>query len=194
MGQGCGNMDDKKYISAQTAKTQILMDGKMTAMKDIKWSIFGNIADDGCGVIAAYNVLLSRNLASDFGSLKREMENAGTAALFGLLGVNPFVLANYMGKKCGIVQTFGPFALKHGIDDAMFRSMKSIIIMLKWVNQLTMHYVAGVEGAEGVFRFYNTDLSALGIGDVDGQAMSAADFFNALKDNGDTALYAIGIF
>ena len=73
-----------KYISNQYGNYKI--DGKK--MKDISFG-FGNIAANGCGVISAYNVLLSKSSKVKFNNVKNGISWSGGLNAGGLLGVNP---------------------------------------------------------------------------------------------------------
>jgi hypothetical protein len=174
-----------KYINNQYDSYKI--DGKK--MKDISFG-FGNIAANGCGVIAAYNVLLSRSSKIKFNDVKNGIIWRGGLNAGGLLGVNPWALANYMRSKFWFVYTAGPITYLWGIKAEL---SESVIVLYKNAKSLSMHYVAGIGtgngGVGGSFRFYNT-----GYSDIDGKEMSIWKFIDKIKSKGNTPMYFIGVY
>jgi len=174
-----------KYITGQYGNYEI--DGKK--VKNISFG-FGNIAANGCGVIAAYNVLSSRSSKVKFNNVKKSIICRGGLNAGGLLGVNPGALVNYMKSKFWCVYTDGPITYLWGIKAEL---SESVIVLYNNSKSLSMHYVAGIGtgnwGVGGSFRFYNTDYS-----DIDGKEMSIWKFIDKIKSKGNTPMYFIGVY
>lgn len=162
-------------------------------MKDIPLG-FGNISANGCGVIAAYNVLLSRSSKVKFNDVKNSIIwlrglNAG-----GIMGVNPIALSYYMKLKFWCVYTAGPSTYLWGIKA---ECSQSVIVLIKWGGGLCMHYIAGIGTGQrdvgGSFKFYNSGLIDKNGKSIDGKAMSIWSFLGYVRANGATPIYFIGV-
>ena len=182
------------YISSQENNTMVKINGKMKRMRDIRWGWFGNIASNGCGVIAAYNVLLSRSSKTDFGKVKNQLSSYGGALGFGKLGVDPYALTMYMRSKFWFVQTAGASTYWWGIKAEL---SQSVIVLIKWGGGLSMHYIAGIGTGQGdvggSFKFYNSYLYDKKGNSIDGKTMSIWTFIDYVKSNGATPVYFIGV-
>ena len=178
-----------KYINDQRNDYEI--DGKK--MKDISFGL-GNIASNGCGIIAAYNVLLSRSSRVKFNNVKNDIIWRGGLNAGGLLGVNPKALKCYMRSKFRFVHTSGPVTFLWGIKAEL---SESVIVLIKWGGGLEMHYIAGIgtgnDRAGGSFKFYNTGLFDERRRSIDGREMSIWTFLDYVKSNGATPIYFIGV-
>lgn len=163
-------------------------------MSEVSWGLLGNIASNGCGVIAAYNVLLSTDSNTNFGKVKNQLEAYGAALAFGKLGASPFALAQYMRSKFWFVHTAGAFTYLWG---AKAELSQSVIVLIKWGDGLQMHYIAGIGtgtgGKGGSFRFYNSGLRDKKGKSIDGKSMSIWTFLDYVKSNGATPEYLIGV-
>lgn len=179
-----------KYISDQYGNYKI--DGKK--MKDISFG-FGSIAANGCGVIAAYNVLLSKSSKIEFNNVKKGIILSGGLNAGGLLGVNPWALALYMRFKFRHVFIAGPNTKSW---ETKAELCESVIVLLKKAKSLSMHYAAGIGtgkgGVGGSFKFYNTGLYDKNRKSVDCQEMPIGDFLDYIKPNGAKPLYLIGVY
>lgn len=69
-------------------------------MKNISMGI-GNIADNGCGVIATYNVMLSKSLKVSFNSVKISLILLGGLIAGGKLGISPIAMKNICELRFG---------------------------------------------------------------------------------------------
>ena len=178
-----------QYISNQGDDYKI--DGKK--MRNISFGI-GNIAQNGCGVIAAYNVLLSKSSRIKFNSVKRDIIRFGGLNAGGLFGVNPWALTNYMRSKFWLVYTANFIPYFWG---AKAELSEAVIVLVRWKSWV-MHYIAGIStrdgGVGGSFRFYNSGLKNRKKESMDGIRMSIWDFLNYLKSNDATPIYFIGVY
>jgi hypothetical protein len=150
-------------------------------MRNTKWGWFGNIADNGCGVIAAYNVLYSKNRNTNFFTVKDELAKKGGVLLgIGLIGVDPFGLASYMETKFTNVETYG--LVMNGSDTGIIGQVDAVIVLVAW-DPLTdgMHYFAGIpkdSSGSGEFFFYNS-----GVDDVnDYEAISLEQLYEKINN------------
>ena len=179
--------DKPEYIiSAQNSETMV--DGK--SMKDISFG-FGNIAKNGCGVIAAYNVIASYGTEITFNRVKNGVIIFGGLLFFGALGSNPFAIRNYLMTYFGLVTSAGPLTYTWGIIAEL---SEAIIVLLAYSD--TWHYVAGISdgGSKygGSFKFYNTGIKSKNKS-IDGVSMSIWEFIEYAKVDGGVPLYIIGV-
>ena len=65
--------------------------------EDFKFGI-GNVADNGCGAVAMYNILKLEGKEVDFAQVIKDLEPFGTNAL-GLLGTNPTFIYRYLKRQ-----------------------------------------------------------------------------------------------
>lgn len=65
--------------------------------KEYKFGL-GNVADNGCGVVAIYNLLKLDNKESNLAQIIKSCEPFGLNAM-GLLGTNPFFIKSYLRKN-----------------------------------------------------------------------------------------------
>ena len=143
-------------LDDQNDETLVRFKGKPTSMKDISWGLMGNIADNGCGVIAAYNVLLTFSSKIEFEQVYDGILWRNGPLLFGALGVNPIALIEYLKTKFFSVTVSGPITYLWGIQ----AELSEAVIVLYKHDDLSMHYVAGLGNTGGVggsFRFYNAE-------------------------------------
>ena len=84
-------------------------------MKDIKWVFLGNIADHGCGVIAAYNVLQYYNSNINFGDVLNELLWMGGPLGMGKLGTQWSIMTKFLCKKFWVVHTASSWTYLWGI-------------------------------------------------------------------------------
>ena len=182
------------YISSQDDKTTVKINGKTEKIQNIRWGLVGNIKDNGCGVIAAYNVLLSRSSRTDFGKVKSELSFCGGALAYGKLGASPFALTRYMYSKFWRVRTAGAITYLWGIKAEL---SQSVIVLIKWGGGLGMHYIAGIGTGQrdvgGSFKFYNSSLYDERGKSIDGKTMSIWTFLDYVRANGATPVYFIGV-
>jgi RHS repeat-associated protein len=178
-----------EYISKQYNNFEI--NGKK--MKDISLG-FGNIADHGCGVIAAFNLILSRSSKVTFNNVKRGLIWRGGLNAGGFLGINPFVIANYMRSKFWFVFTAGPITFLWGVKAEL---SESVIVLIKWSGKGGMHYIAGIGtgngGKGGSFKFYNTGIKDSADNSIDGVEMSIWTFLDYVEAYGATPIFFIGV-
>ena len=178
-----------EYIDDQD--DNYIIDGER--MADISFGL-SNIADKGCGVIAAYNVLLSQSSIITFKRVRTELINYGGYVLgFGYWGINPKSLVLYMRSKFKHIYKAGPITF---FWKRKAKKSEAIIILLKWKGSDMLHYIAGIEsgdsGIKGWFKFYNTLMSDEDDKSIDGRLMSFGEFMKYLT-NKAIPLYFIGV-
>ena len=178
--------DAPKYITKQTNNTKI--DGKK--MKDIRFGL-GNIANNGCGVIAVYNVLLSKNAKIKFDSVRQGIIACGGTLLLGLAGSSPSGLVAYLQSRFWTVRTAGPITTfwtsKANLSEA-------IIILIKCKEGINMHYIAGIgTGKKGYFKFYNSGMKDSNSKSIDGRAITISTFLKYALINRVAPLFFIGV-
>ena len=144
-----------EYINEQYNDTLLKINGEYQRMENIQWGIWGNIANNGCGVIATYNVILSKNPEIDFGEIRDEMWQSNTPLFQGAFGVNPFYLEQYLHTRYAAVLTALDSNL--GAWGKTVAAAESVIVLYQLPNTLAMHYISGIRvgGKWATFRFYN---------------------------------------
>lgn len=175
---------EQMYIHDQT--DDFIVEGKR--MADISLGI-GNVADNGCGVIAAYNVLRAIGKSVTFTQVKKDIIKKLGLNAGGLLGINTFSLRRYIKSRCS-----GVWYSKQ--NDAVWiensRQAKAVIILVRWKKSLMLHYISGIKSG-GEYIFYNS-----GIWDedgvcVDGRKLTMEAFLSYVRVQGATPLWILGV-
>jgi hypothetical protein len=158
---------DGRFIDEQEDTTRVKYRKKSIEMKDIKWGPLGNIVDNGCGVIAAYNVFYSKNPYTSFIKVRDELKKIGAYILFGKLGVLPAALASYMESKFNdVYSNFDILGidLLNSVNVEKSGQANAVIVLVAWDNVLEkgMHYFTGIrkEGTDE-FYFYNSGITSV---------------------------------
>ena len=161
------------------------------AMKDISWGWFGNIAANGCGPIAVYNVLESIT-RTDFYQVKKDLEKFSTPLGFGLLGSDPLSISLYMKTKFNTVYSYiGDRNWGKGVKGRV----DGVIIEVFWDNFLEdgAHFFAGVTSYfsnsewRNYFYFYNSGIT--GVSST--KAITLSELLGKISAMGATAVYLI---
>ena len=191
-----------EYINEQYADTVITVyPGVQAQMKDIGFGSFGNIAANGCGVIAAYNVIVAKEkrqieytvptagpkVPTSFGQVRDDLQQQGAPLLDGILGASPWAITNYLKNYYNNVVTLFSANLKNW--GSLASVSDAIVVLYKNSNSFSMHYVSGIRvgGKWATFQFYNDR-------DVQGGAISIWTYLVKIKENGKVPLYLIGAF
>ena len=108
-----------EYINEQYADTVITVyPGVQAQMKDIGFGSFGNIAANGCGVIAAYNVIVAKEkrqieytvptagpkVPTSFGQVRDDLQQQGAPLLDGILGAGVYSSTLQLGNAAAQLQ------------------------------------------------------------------------------------------
>jgi RHS repeat-associated protein len=158
---------DGRFIDEQKDTTRVKYRKRSIEMKDIKWGSLGNIADNGCGVIAAYNVLYSKNPYTSFIKVRDELKKMGAYVLFGKLGVLPEALTSLMKSNYNDVYSnfdLSGIDLLNGSNAEKTGKAGAVIVLVAWDEPLKngMHYFTGIhkEGTDE-FYFYNSGITGV---------------------------------
>jgi hypothetical protein len=167
------------YISYQNREEKIY--GQK--MSDISFGL-GNIASNGCGVIALYNVLLSKQSNTNFHYVKYEVILRGGLNAGGYLGANPITLIRILRTRFWNVRTIWgdnkPYSWMYASITA-----EAVVVLYRYKNSLAMHYVAGIKSDEkGKFIFYNCPFA-------NGKEMDLIEYISEIKKNGATPMLII---
>ena len=181
------------FINEQNYDTPV--PGTDLTMGEIKW-VWGNIADNGCGVIAIFNVLLTTNANISFLSVRDKMLIQEAALGFGLLGVCPAPISKILKLSTDYqVEEHTLFNQSAWVDTANRSSQ--VIILYKLKGTMGMHYIYGMRcfpttnGAcnDHYFMFYNE-----GFADPVQHKMTMSQFLDYLEDKGRTPIWLWGIY
>ena len=141
--------NDADYIYDQTDKKY----------SNLKYGFWGTIGSNGCGVVAAYNVLHSFSKKIKFNSVRKHFSFSSYYNMIGQIGVSPTSLISYLSSKFLFVYTRGPITTLWGIT-AEYSEAVIILYQNKGITS-PLHYIAGIDTgkdqAGGSFRFYNCD-------------------------------------
>ena len=107
---------------------------------------FGTVADNGCGLIALYNIERAANEATRFDPFYEARKGIKTN-LFGLLGTRPSTIPKNLKKDGFTVRTIP----KKKADEA--EPYDGIIVL--YLDHLSAHYVAGIGKENGDYTLYN---------------------------------------
>ncbi len=179
------NGNKSTYIDSQSDYTKIYFDFKYRYMKNIPWGFYGNIADNGCGVIAAYNVLVSKNSKVLFYDVYLTLRDLGGPILQGLLGTNPATIKYLMGLCFNKVYSCTFYKKQKWIDIA---GKSEAVIVLYKTRKLGMHYIAGIKVNRDEFRFYNADTLDFKVAKV-----TIYDLIKEINRGGRIPLLIIGV-
>lgn len=121
--------------------------------RTLRFGILGNVANNGCGGIAARNMLLANGVDLSLNEVIKGLRlRLGTAFGLGLLGTNFFSLFAYMSKFLRM-----RLSLVIGLRRKVFSSCTAVIILYYWKHckKLGAHFITGVRCDDGKFDFYN---------------------------------------
>lgn len=179
-----------KYINAQNENEYVDINGVQTLMKDVQWGTFGNIAFNGCGVVASYNVLVSYNEKETFENVRNNLWVKNGPLAEGLLGAKTSSIDNYMKTEFNTVNT----SVMSSTWAKKSKNYQSVVVMLKMSGFKGLHYIAGIgTGTSGSFRFYNTGLKDSSNKSINGKILSMNMFLYYVKLNKATALKITGM-
>ena len=183
------------YITKQSAEELVTINGIKEKMSDIRWGLLGNVKNNGCGIIASYNIMASKSPLITFEDVLSDIKKRYGAFLAGLFGVKPWTLYNYLSEKFRFHwKVF--FKTEFPSFDAKTQSSNAMIILVKWKGKLSMHYIAGIwhknTESDAWFTFYNTGVQGDNHSSADGQPMTIQAFLSLLKKQGHTVLALMG--
>jgi len=111
-----------------------------------RYGRLGNLAKNGCGMIALYNVERAARADTRFDRYYAARKPIKTN-LFGLLGTRPSTVRKTLEAKGFSVESMRP---KQAMADQPFDA----VIVLYWY-WFGAHYVAGIGNRNGTYTFYN---------------------------------------
>lgn len=151
--------------------------------RNTRYGLLGNIAANGCGAIAAYNVLNANGVDVSLDEVVKKLRiRLGMAFGLGKFGTNILSLAALLASCFTLRIRF--IILNNGKSAA---NCDSLIIMYYWFKskRIGAHYVAGVKSEDGYFDFYNYSLFP--------QHLKIEDFISRMKRQHEYPLWLIGI-
>ena len=150
-----------KYMNSQYDSCRVDINGTKMEMKDISYGLFGNIADNGCGVIAAYNVCLYYKGNITFYDMYTSfMLLGGPRMLSGKLGTAPVSMTEFLNER------FHKVYKEYGTNTEKWQkhaNNSACVVILYKTSGLGAHYISGIrkgawESVRGKFYFYNCEL------------------------------------
>lgn len=120
--------------------------------KKTKYGLFGSVADNVCGAIAAFNMLAANGAALPLERIISALRKRLGLYFFGLLGTDPFALLFYLRRYLTVCFGF----CNHSAAER-FASCNSVVIMYFWRRKARLggHFICGVRTRDGKFEFYN---------------------------------------
>lgn len=122
-----------------------------------RYGLFGNVAANGCGAIAAYNVLNGLGEEVSFPRVVKGLrKRLGMAFGFGLLGTNIYSLMAYLASFCRLRICF--LLLR---NRRKLKSCDAVIIHYYWRHKkrIGAHFISGIKNEDGNYVFYNYSAS-----------------------------------
>ena len=140
MERQCRSISDDGYILDQSTEEY----------KKTKFGLFGNVADNGCGAVAAFNMLKANGAPLPLGRIIRDLRKRLALYLFGLLGTDPFALLFYLRRYLTV-----RFRLCTRSAAERFENCTSVTVVYFWhrKRKCGMHYICGVRADDGRFDF-----------------------------------------
>lgn len=147
----------------------------------MRFGLFGNVAANGCGAIALYNVLLASGIELTLGEIIRGLRLRLGLPFGGICGANCFIVAAYLGHWLKLRLRF----LFLG-DLSAYSQCDSVIIMYYWRRKFKLgaHYICGIRAEDGCFDFYNYSANVC--------HSNLQDFLTAMRGRHELPIFAIG--
>lgn len=120
-------------------------------IKDLKYGVFFKVGQNGCGVVAAYNVMLELGKPVDFCDVLLEFELNNLGRVSGLLGTSPHRLPRYFkahGVECEVINDFKEYKRRAN-------EFKISIIFIREKKSLVQHYFCVLKRVENDFITIN---------------------------------------
>ena len=120
-------------------------------IKDLKYGIFFKVGKNGCGAVAAYNVMLELGKPVDFCDVLLEFELNHLGRVSGLLGTSPWRLPKYFkahGVDCEVINDFDEYKRRAN-------EFKISIILIREKKSLVEHYFCVLKRGEDDFITIN---------------------------------------
>ena len=141
-----------------------------------KYGRFGTIENNGCGLIALYNIERAARPETRFDPFY-DARKAIKTNLFGLLGTKPYAIRKNLERKGFSVSDIDQ---KHPEPSARFDA----VIVLYWY-WFGAHYVAGFRDENGMYTMYNYYTSPY--------ALPLAAFLDTLKAAKNRVVHVWGV-
>ena len=148
-----------------------------------RYGLFGNVAANGCGAIAAYNVLNGLGEEVSFPKvIKGLRKRLGMAFGFGLLGTNIYSLMAYLASFFRL-----RICLIFLRNRKKLKTCDAVIIHYYWRSKkrIGAHFISGIKNEDGDYTFYN--YSAVP------RTASLDSFLKNMKKEHELPLWVIGI-
>ena len=186
------NMVDIGGYAPEYITDQNNPNGEINGVKyvDIPIGLFGNLHDNGCGVIAAYNVLISQNIKTSLSNVLLRLTLYGGILAWGKGGISPGSISLLMCKYFSYVNT----CLVTSSEWVAQQYFYDAVIILH-IHSNGAHYVAGIRAncklsSNVEYQFYN-------VGNIkkpiDGKNMSIKKYLQYINENGEVPLLIIGV-
>ena len=130
-------------------------DQKHSFYSSYRVGLYGNVANNGCGIVAVYNVLYSYRYNINFLTVCNTLSQQNLYNTVGLGGITPGSIINYLYSKFRTVYVSSGFNINSWIRAA--NASGAIIVWYQNPGAFSpLHYVAGVSvGRYGKWNFYN---------------------------------------
>ena len=156
---------------------------KTEAFRRTRYGLFGHVAANGCGAIAAYNVLNGLGEEVSFPKvIKGLRKRLGMAFGFGLLGTNIYSLMAYLASFFRL-----RICLIFLRNRKKLKTCDAVIIHYYWRSKkrIGAHFISGIKNEDGDYTFYN--YSAVP------RTASLDSFLMNMKKEHELPLWVIGI-
>ena len=151
--------------------------------KKTKFGLCGNVADNGCGAIAAFNMFRANGITLPLTMIIHDLRKRLGFYFFGLLGTDPFALWFYLRRYLKV-----RFAFCTRSAAERFKNCTSVTIVYFWrrKTKIGAHYICGVRANDGQFEFcnYGRDISRSAL----------PGFVKGMKAKHESPLFIIGAY
>ena len=143
----------------------------------------GNVSDNGCGAIAAYNILNFEGIETSFDEVVKGIgKRFGMVIGFGKLGTNLISLMLYLAKYFVLRIRF--LFLKRG---RAMTNCSSVLIFYYWRSKkrIGAHYISAHRCEDGLFDVYNYAFRPIHV--------DLTEFISGMREKHEYPIWLVGI-
>ena len=136
-----------------TTKPSFIDDQHDVLIKDLYFGIFGNISNNGCGIVAMYNLCIGRGDTIDFNEFRFSTQFLPIHLVGGTFGVDPICFDIFSRL------IFGGNNVKHILNYSEAENYDALVYCYLWQDKSTGniggHYFTAINEGNKSFKVYN---------------------------------------
>ena len=151
--------------------------------KHTRYGLLGNVSDNGCGAIAAYNILNFEGIETSFDEVVKGIGmRLGMVIGLGKLGTNLISLMLYLAKYFVLRIRF--LFLKRG---RTMTNCSSVLIFYYWRSKkrIGAHYISAHRCEDGLFDVYNYAFRPIHV--------DLTEFISGMREKHEYPIWLVGI-